>query len=263
LTAPFVVPKSGVKTLVVKGTLAVQDAVNGTPGAFLAINYDGDNNGLNGNYGTGADSGVTIPGTSADVVTNGVRIFANVPTIQVTSTGGTFQNNVDTYKFTVTNPGNRDMALSQVTFNVATTGGAASDFTLYADGVAVAAASNPVGNELKIVFANTNNGKIIPANSSKTYILKCANLVDTPSVSETLSVALKADASYPSLAGLMGTVANLTAGSNIVWSPMSTTTLQANDATFEAYTDWTNGYGLPGFPAVGSDFLIQVWTRSN
>jgi len=264
LTAPFVVPKNGVKTLVVKGTLSAQDAVNGTPGAFLAINYDGDNNGLNGNYGTGKDSGVTIPGVSADILTSGVRIFRNVPTFQVISAGGSFQNNVDTYKFTVTNPTDRNMALSQVTFDVATTGGAASNFTLYANGAAVNAGNdNPVGNELKIVFAANNDGKIIPANSSKTYVLRCANLVDVAGISETLSIALKADASYPSLAGLMGTVAQLTAGSKTVWSPMSTTVLEANDPLFEVVSDWTNGYGLPGFPAIGSDFPIQVWTRSN
>ena len=262
LTTSVVIPKGGVKTIIVKGTLAVQDAVNGTPGAFFSVNYDGDNNGLNGNYGTGFSSGVIVPGTSSDTSTAGVRIFSNIPTVQVLSNGGTFQNNVDTFKFTVSNPGDRDLAFGQVTFSVATTGGSASDFTLFADGVAVSGASNPVNGILKIKFDSNSNGKIIPAGSSKTFTLKCANLVDTSMVSETLSVALKADAVYPSLSGLMGTFAEV-AGSNIVWSPMSTTTLQANDASLENLNDWTNGFGLPGFPAVGSDFGVQVWIRSN
>ena len=268
LLTPLVIPKGTTKTIVVKGTLAVQDSVNGTPGAFLKVNYDGDNNGLNGNYATGNDSGSTISGTSADVTTNGIRIFANVPTITVTSTGGVFQNNVDTYKFVVSNPGNKDMALKQVTFAIATTGGTASSFTLYADGVAVATAADPSGTgvTLKVAFDATNAGKIIPANSSKTYILKCASLVDTASVSETLSVSLKADTANIQVVTQtthLATSSPLLSGYNTVWSPMSTTTLQANTAEAEGNDDWTNGYGLPGFPSVGSDFPVQVWTRSN
>ncbi len=91
--------------------------------------------------------------------------------------------------------------------------------------------------------------------------------VDTASVSETIGIALLADTSYPLFVDntLMGTVAGVEAGSanvdNIVWSPFSTTTPEATSAT-QSNLDWTNGYGLPGFPS-NTAFPVQTWTRAN
>ncbi|MFA6078065.1 MAG: hypothetical protein WC724_03560, partial [Candidatus Paceibacterota bacterium] len=81
--------------LTVKGDLSAQNINEGTPGAFLAVTYDGDNNGINGNYATGVDSQVSISGTSSDVTTNGLRIYRTVPTFAVTSTGGSLALNSD------------------------------------------------------------------------------------------------------------------------------------------------------------------------
>jgi hypothetical protein len=165
------------------------------------------------------------------------------------------------YKVTVTNPTTRDVVLAKMSFNIATTGGAATGFTLYGDGVAAKSAVTeaPTGT-LAITFDNTSQAKIVPANSSKTYALRVASVVDTASVSETLSINLLADTSFPSQAYLMNTVSGLSA-SNIIWSPFSTTTPVA-DADTITNLDWANGYGLPGFPSNAS-FSAQTWTRAN
>jgi hypothetical protein len=265
LTGNFIVPKGGVKTLVVKGSLTAQDSISGTPGALLAIHYDGDNNGLDGNYSTGISSNSRIDGVSADVSTYGVRIFANVPTVTVSTTGGAGLGSAkDIYVFSVQNPGSRDIALKKVSFGIATSGGAvASDFMLYGGGVAAKAAVTqaPLGL-LEVEFDNTSTAKVVPAGSSKSYTLRVGNVSNPTTVVDQLTVALLADANYPSLANLMGTYAEV-AGSNFVWSPMSTTTLQANDATFEGFRDWTNGYGLPGFPGLGQSFPSVSWQSAN
>ena len=45
-----------------------------------------------------------------------------------------------------------------------------------------------------------------------------------------------------------------------VWSPNSTTTLTAAAASNQA-TDWTNSYGIPGFPTVGQNLQTRVFTH--
>ncbi len=255
-------------TLTIKGDLSAQNINEGTPGAFLTVNYDGNNNGLNGNYATGVDSQITVSGgTSGTVSTTGLRIFRTVPTIAVTSNGGTLAAGGDLYKFTVSNPNSRDVVFQKFTFSIATTSGAVTGFILYGDGVAFnASADAPLGT-LEILGTGTSNAQIIPANSTKTYILKATTAVDTASVSETIGIALLADTSYPLFVDntLMGTVAGVEAGSanvdNIVWSPFSTTTPEATSAT-QSNLDWTNGYGLPGFPS-NTAFPVQTWTRAN
>ena len=100
--------------------------------------------------------------------------------------------------------------------------------------------------------------------------MKAATAVDTASVSESLNIALLSDTAYLSAGGgiLLSSTTPLdntaaTTTDNFIWSPISTSTLQATDQALETYNDWTNGYGLPGFPAVGTDFPVQTWTRSN
>lgn len=257
--------------ITVKGTLTAHNVVDGTPGAFLAITYDGDNVGTNGNYARGVSSQATISsGTTADVTTNGTRIFRAVPTIAITSNGGTLAPGADLYKFTVTNPTSKDLVFQKFTFSIATTGGATTGFTLYGDGVAANASVDNIdgvtGSQvLESIIDATSNAKLVPAISSKTYILKASTVTDTASVAETINIALLADTSFPSCASLMCTVTLVEAGSaatdNVIWSPFSTTTAVATSAT-EDNLDWVNGYGMPGFPS-NADFSIQTWTRPN
>lgn len=257
-------------TITVKGDLSAHSAVEGTPGAFVVVNYDGDNNGINGNYGVGASSGTNVSGSSSDTSTPGLRVFRTVPTVAVTSTGGTLSAGADLYKFTVTNPNARDILVTKVTFSVATTGtaSAAKQFTLYGDGIAAnSSAADAVGatgsQTLTITFDNTTNARVVPANSTKTYVLKAASLTAGSGNSDSLSLSLLSDTGYPQLAGLVGSVAEINAStaetSRFIWTPFSTTT-PTNTAAVNDNADWTNSYGLPGFPAVGQSFSVQTWT---
>jgi hypothetical protein len=261
-------PSSGNSvTITVKGNLLAQTAVEGTPGTFVTVAYDGDNNGLNGNYAVGASSGSTIAGSSADISTAGLRVFRTVPTIAVTSNGGSLVAGGDLYKFTVTNPNSRDLVIAKVSFSVTTSGGSATNYTLYADGVAAnASAASTTAGLLTINFDGTSSttiARIIPANGSKTYVLRAATL--TPgSGTDQLSIALLSDTAYPTLSGARGSVDEInTSGATtkyFIWTPYSTSTLPVNTAAYEDNADWTNSYGLPGFPAVGQSFPVQTWS---
>jgi len=278
LSSPLLVTKGESVTITVKGDLSAQNASEGTPGAFLGITIDGDSVGqANGTYAVGVDSGSNItPATVTDVTSDGLRVFRSVPTIAVTSTGGTLAASADLYKFIVTNSNSRDLAIHNISFSVATTGGAVTGFTLYGDGVAVnSTALNALGVDGSAVLtvnfnasASSTVARSIPANSSKTFVLKAATAVDAGSVSESLNIALLADTAYPFLAStvyMSSTTGMYLGGANVdnfIWSPISTSTLQATDQALETTNDWTNSYGMPGFPAVGTNFPVQTWTRS-
>ena len=259
--------------ITVKGNLSAHNVNEGTPGAWLTVSYNGDNNnGLNGNYATGVDSQSTISGsTTGEVTPDGLRIFRTVPTVAVTSNGGTLGSGTDLYKFTVTNPNSREVVFKKFTFSLATSGSAAlniQDFTLYGDGVAAnttaADASGAGGTLLEIAFLNTSQAALVPANGSKTYILKTASYTQGTGT-DTLNIALLADTGYPACASAMCTVTLVEAGGaaldNIIWSPFSTTT-PVSTSDSESNLDWTNGYGLPGFPS-NTDFQVQSWTLAH
>ncbi len=283
LSTPVTIVKGETKSLQVRADLINHDAntnAASTPGsggygAFLAVNYDGNNNGLNGNYATGASSGVTINGTSASVSTNGVRVFRNVPQFEMISNGGTLAAGADLLKFKVVNPdATRDLVLKKVSFTVATTGSAVTAFRLKGDGVAAAAAgvNAPLGS-LDITFDAASNAKVVPAGTSKTYVLSADTLtvIQGSPATDYLSLTLLSDQAYPSLANLMGNAAAVeaavTTANNVIWSPFSTTTPEATAAS-ESNLDWTNGFGIPfkdkdgTLLPPGQDFSVQTWSRT-
>ena len=273
LLSPAPMIAAGESVLItVKGDLTAQNINEGTPGAFISVTYDGDNVGVNGNYALGASSQSNISsGTTADVTTNGMRIFRTVPTIAVTSNGGSLVAGGDLYKFTVTNPNSRDVVFQKFSMSIATSGGATLNinaFTLYGDGVAFnTTATSTVASETLLEFTSsgTSNAQIVPANSTKTYVVRAATVTNPTTAVDSVSLALLADTSFPSQASLMGTVTEVEAGSaatdNIVWSPFSTTTPVATAAT-QNNLDWTNGYGMPGFPS-NTDFTVQTFQSAN
>ncbi len=275
---------SGVKTVVVKGDLRTHDANtnssstadNGGYGAFLAVTYDGNNVGINGNYATGVDSGANISGYATDVTTNGVRIFKNVPTITVTNLGAnTLVTGDPVYKFTVTNPdATSDLMLYKVSFAVSTsgpTGLRVMSFELRGGGVlANATAVNAIDVEtagtdldgIEIVFDAASEARRVPAGGSKEYVLS-ATVSGMAAGTNSLNVKLLNDTSYPYLATLMGKATGIdltenagTTGyssstNNIIWSPFSTTS-PTTAASAEANLDWTNSYGVPIYDKNGS-----------
>ena len=269
---------SGVKTVVVKGDLRGHDANtnsdstagNGGYGAFLAVTYDGNNVGVNGNYATGMDSGDNVSGYTTDVTTNGVRIFRNVPTITIANLGANSLVSGDpVYKFTVTNPDpSSDMMIYKVSFGISTSGPAGfnvQDFELRGAGVlAKSAVTDATDIEtagvdldgIEIVFDGGSEARRVPAGGSKEYVLS-GTASGMAAGTNSLNVKLLTDTSYPSLAYLMGkatTIDALTTASsteNMIWSPFSTTS-PTTAATAEANLDWTNGYGIPIYDKNGS-----------
>jgi hypothetical protein len=282
---------SGAKTVVVKGTLRPHDgtlnsdstsATNGTFGAFLTVTYDGNNRTApNGNYAIGVDSGANINGHSSDVTTNGVRIFANVPTIRVKDLGTanplTAGAGGIVYKFTVTNPDTaKDLMIYKVSFGISTSGPAAfrvTDFELRGGGV-LATASAVQGADVETAGADLDavefvfdavEARRVPKGESKEYVLT-ATTNNLGTGTHSLNVRFLRDTAFPNLqtAFLMGKAStggvNITSSSaagfssstnNFIWSPFSTTSPATTAATNDNL-DWTNGYGIPVYDKDGS-----------
>ncbi|MEK7463440.1 MAG: hypothetical protein AAB621_03725, partial [Patescibacteria group bacterium] len=289
LSSTVTIPAGETINIAVKGALTSHTAVQGTPGAFLQVVYDGDNNGLNGNYAMGAS---TVDGTSSDQTLAGGRIYRNVPSFAVTSaSGGTFSSNADLYTFRITNPdASRDIVLKKLSFSIATSGTAAkfASFILYGAGIAansavdardLTTADTALGqantfDTVEIRFdatASTTEASKIAAGSSKDYALRVTSYT-AGTVTDSIDLALLADTSATSCGtATAGTLmcpafridALLTASTsnNIIWSPFSTTTPVVTPAT-ENNLDWTNGYGLPGFTS-NANFPLQSWSKKN
>ena len=138
----FKVARDGARVLIVKADLAAISASGPliVSGDLAIVDYDGNNTGLNGNYGTGLSSGSTITPTGADTASNGVRvmkaypIFANVLVGSNGLVSGTTANKT-LYKFKVTATGG-DVALYKFTFAVSSSTRTATTslFSLYSYG---------------------------------------------------------------------------------------------------------------------------------
>ncbi|MCH7883395.1 hypothetical protein IIA95_03205, partial [Patescibacteria group bacterium] len=268
LTTSFTIPKGETVDIAIKADLTTHDAVQGTPGAFVRVDYDGDNNGLNGNYATGADSGQTIDGTSGDQTTNGLRVFRTVPTFADVTTTSALAEATDLYKIKITAGSDRDVGLFRLTFNISTTGtGAVQNFTLHGPSGQINAtgAETASNGNLIIAFDADDPDRLISKGASKTYALRVGTITTLTSANvETMRVKLLSDSAYPLFSAntLMGSVSDVDAATNdnIIWTPFSTTTPSAGSAA-EDNIDWTNAYGLPGFPAVGQDFSVRSFTE--
>jgi hypothetical protein len=293
LSSPFTIPKDGSVTITVKGDLSPHNATEGTPGAILVVNYDSDNDGINGNYGTGASSGATITdSTTSDQSVNGVRIFRSVPTVAITSTGctGCLAAGAELYKVRVTAGSGRDVGLRAMTFQVTPTGiKGGSTFTLVgpsgslnATAVATSTANAAAGvggsERLRINFDNTAIDRIIPAGTSKEYRLRLdtvPNVLSSVNV-ETLAIKLLADSGNGPIDTpfLMSRVGGATTSARLaleryssttdrfLWTPFSTTTPPSSGTVaMNALLDWANSYGLPGFPSPGQDMPLQSFSH--
>lgn len=129
------VPKDGSKVLVVKGTLAAVSASGPATrsGDLVAVDYDGDNEGLNGNYGTGASSGATVTPAASDTSSSGVRVMKAYPTLEQVALSSSERTLVSgdaktLYKFKVT-ANNGDVALYKWSFSVSSSTASASTAT--------------------------------------------------------------------------------------------------------------------------------------
>ncbi|HEY4482888.1 MAG TPA: hypothetical protein VI953_01810 [Candidatus Paceibacterota bacterium] len=280
LSAPFNVPKGESVTITVKGSLTAQDSINGTPGAFIVVNYDGGvgNNGSSssatGNYGTGVDSGSTIGGSYAAVTnTNGVRVFRGVPTISVLSSGCAtcLQTGVDLYKIRVTAPAARGIGLRAVSFNVSSIGIGVTGWQLVGPNGAVnaTAVASTTNNRLIINFDNSSTDSLVDAGDSKDYAVRATGFSSalTSANTETVSINLVSDTTTPSYLAtgtLMGSVYSIqnsaSSSDKFVWTPFSSTTPAVLTAAMQLNADWTNSYGVPGFN-VSQDLPAQSFSN--
>ncbi len=279
LTTTVRIPKGDTVTLAIKADLSAQNADEGTPGAFLAISYDGENVGINGNYAVGVGSGATISsGTTADVTTNGLRVFRTVPTIEDVTTSTALAAGSDLYAIKVTAGPGRDVGLYKLTFKIATTGATVGGFQLFGPAGAVNATTfTPVDkfgdpadgtgklDAVEIVFDNNAADRLVPAGTSKTYRLRAGTVTGLTSQNvESLNISLVSDTVYPSLVNLLAKAATVdaaaTTSDNTIWTPFSTTTPTAASTADDNF-DFTNGYGVAGFPGVGQDFQTRVFSH--
>jgi hypothetical protein len=291
LSTPIHVQRGESETVVIKGDLSshTADSHTGAFGALLTVNYDGNNNGLNGNYATGVDSGATISGgTTSDVTTNGVRIYRTVPTIEDVTDSDSLSAGSDLYKIKVTAGSGRDVTLRAMTFDVLATGISNTDgWQLYgpngavnATGVATStsgnagvggegASSGADGRRLRINFDAGATDRIIPAGTSKVYTLRASTISGlTSSNTETIAINLLGDTAHVDgvhsanlhLAQVVEIENGASTTDRFIWSPNSTTTSSAA-ASEETNEDWANSYGLPGFPGVGQNMPIRVFSH--
>ncbi len=206
-------------------------------------------------------------------------------TIEDVTTTSALSAGTDLYKIKLTAAAGRDVTLHALSFNINVVGlSAISGFQLYgpsgavnATGVATSSSATAgVGaqEKLRIIFDNAAVDRVIQAGTSKTYSLRADTITSlTASNVETVSIKLLADTAEPSgvqEGGFYNATAHMSTVNQVnnsasttdrfVWSPNSTTTLTAAVASNSA-TDWTNGYGLPGYPSVGQDMSTRVFTH--
>jgi len=267
LITPVHIERDETVTLTIKGDLSKHNSIEGTPGALLTINYDGDDNGIDGNYATGSDSGVTIAGTSSDVSTNGIRIFRTVPTITDVTNTDILMAGTELYKISISADDGRDIGIRSLAFNITETDAVTSQYQLIGPNGAVN--NSPVnisGGIVRIEFDSNHLDRIVPEGTSKTYRLVANTITGlTPSGTETVSIRLRADTAFPTgITGLMGTVTEVESGGatedNFVWTPFSATIPEAT-ASINAVDDWTNGYGVAGFPGIGQNFPSHTFSH--
>ena len=141
LTA-LTIPRGGSKILTVKGTIEGISDVSGPmthSGDLLAVDFDANNLGINGTYGTGKSSGSNMtPLSAADTTSTGVRIMKAYPELSHEALSASERtlvagDNRTAYKFKMTAK-NGDIALAKLSFKVSSSTLAATTtkFSLYA-----------------------------------------------------------------------------------------------------------------------------------
>ena len=231
------------------------------PEIYCRVSYDNDSNGsANGNYGQGVSSGIPTPNNAraaGDIIPTGVRVMKAYPSfvkLILTSTENLLQTltAAPLYKFSVTaNAGDVYLFKFHFTVGSSTVSATTSHFGLYAytdsgfsqadttfttdgliNGLIITMVWMPFKASqarlilfirIRPVFAATTTYKI-PSGSTRWFFLKGdINGVATGNISENITVRLDGDRGFAPMA-IAATVAG---ASNFVWSPNSTTSVNA------------------------------------
>lgn len=290
----FRIPRDGSKVMVIKGDIAAITASGPltASGDLLVVDYDGDNEGTNGNYGVGVSSGSNVTPANNDSASSGVRIMKGYPVVakvalptNLLQSGG----NKVLYRFSVTAVDN-DIALFKVTFSVgsstvsATTsvyglyaytnnGFSSADTTFSATGLlnannyinglgvnadAAADAQRPSTVEVYMDKASATTTYIVPKGATRYFELQATvSSVETGTGSESISVNLQGDAAFPVNASTLMNVAATTGGIPAgVDADTNDDFLWSPVSTTTQNTiydlDFTNGYQVQGLPSVST-----------
>ncbi len=218
--------------------------------------------------GTGVSSGTTIQKGGITAGVAGVRVFNSYPTLALDTLSSTGIGDGKLMRFKVTAASAGPIGISQMKFTVATTtlnftnvGLYAYTDSSYSTGISGQGTSGQIGSNIAVgstasgvstlTAAPTTNPVQVPAGSTIYFELRgtvAANATGASAVT-----TLSGDSAYittnDSFRGFyVATSSNATSTSNFVWSGNATSTAGLFDV------DWSNGYGLAGFPSSG---LIQ------
>ncbi|MBI5003899.1 peptidoglycan-binding protein [Candidatus Kaiserbacteria bacterium] len=272
LSSSVIIPSNGYKILTVKGDLAgIGLSSAGTEGALIQVDYDGADS--TGTRAVGQSSGSTInQGSSSDTAASGVRVFKSYPTIAKiavpTTVLGTGAGQVF-YRFSITANASGDVGLSTVGANIATSAVSTANGTtsvtalkLYAftdssfssgvsgfvSGLVSSLSAVNSGNNVLVINQSSLDKLEIPAGS--TYYFQVSGTVSqvagTTGAAGTVSAYLSGDSAYSPVATTLLAAQSGVTG-NFIWSPNATTT------SLTTHADWTDGYGVVGLPAGGTD----------
>jgi len=293
----FKITKDGSKVMIVRGN--INTISNSGPltasGDLLVVDYDGNNNGINGNYAVGASSGSNVTPSSASTASNGVRIMRGYPVVAINGSplSGQLQNgtNRKLFRFSVTAV-DHEVAIYKFPLNVssstvsATTsayglyaytdsGYSSADTTFSSTGlVNVGNSNNGLGNTtgastqvsnvnifpMRTAYATTTY--IIPAGVTRYFELQATvSGARTTTGSESITVKLNGDSAYPS--GISGATTNMFAASDIAALGATINNfIWSPVSTTTSNTvndlDYTNGYQVQGLPSTGS----AGWTHT-
>jgi hypothetical protein len=228
--------------------------------------------------GTGMSSGSTVNASStAGTNVSGVRVFNSYPTLALGTLGSTGIGDGKLMHFTVTANAAGPVGISQMKFTIATTTLSFTNVGLYAyndagfsNAISGQGTSGQIGNLFGVVatgvsaIGTTVNGvstitvtpttNPIEISAGSTLYFELRGSVSGNASAAAAITTLSGDSAYPTtIDGTHGyfvaTSTNLTnTTNNFVWSGNATSTSATSDV------DWSNGYGLPGFPSSG---LIQ------
>lgn len=297
----FRIPRDGSKVLIVKGDIA--SISNSGPltasGDLLKVDWDGDNRGLNGTYGTGVSSGTTITPTGSDTASNGVRVFKSYPTFEKVNISSALINGeqaVLRWKVTANSAG--DISVTKFTLRIATTSARADSLQVYA--FSDAAFSVPAYNAINStgqLMLNVGNfaGTAVPWRDSTTdleavvqdsagatstmqipagairYFEARVTMTEVDATGDSISTQLQGDAAYPEL-----DFGGLSVHNNMASSSLTSISLSGPNRRIEpnndfvwspnstttagiATVDWTNGFGITGLPS--ANMTSQVLSK--
>ncbi|MEK7088262.1 MAG: peptidoglycan-binding protein [Patescibacteria group bacterium] len=293
LTSNFVVPKDGYKVVTVKVDTALQGvSQSGTPGNFLAIDYDATMRAST--KGVGLSSGSTTdPNSASDSASNGIRVFRSIPTlalVDLPNNGRLTGARPDLMRFKITASPTGDIGIYRFTFRLSTSSGITinnlnvyafedSSFSTPISGVQTDGSlalnslsttgltdANTKSQDYEIgaaTAANASTTVVVPAGLTRYFVLRG----DTSSLGSTYSVSsqLQGDADFNNIPIDTSVIIN-----NATTTYLASTTgtdLYGNDdfiwrpfststtqaaGASNAANDYADGYGVPGLPTTNT-----------